>query len=65
MGDEVIDVTATDADDLLAELEGSYPSPGEDSAPETLADPIEAQPDADPTHPPPPSADSTEGSTYT
>jgi hypothetical protein len=35
------------------------------SAPEILADPIEAQPDADPTHPPPPSADSTEGSKYT
>jgi hypothetical protein len=65
MGDEVIDVAATDADDLLAELEGSYASPGEDLAQEILADPIEAQPDADPTHPPPPSADSTEGSTYT
>jgi hypothetical protein len=34
MGDEVIDVAATDADDLLAELEGSYAPPGEDSAPE-------------------------------
>jgi hypothetical protein len=65
MGDEVIDVAATDANDLLAELEGSYAPPGEDSAPEILADPIEAQPDADPTHPQPPSADSTEGSTYT
>ena len=65
MGDEVIDVSSTDGDDLLAELEGSYSSPGEDLAQEILADPIEAQPDADPTHPPPPSADSTEGSKYT
>ena len=65
MGDEVIDVSSTDGDDLLAELEGSYSSPGEDLAQEILADPIEAQPDADPTHPTPPSADSTEGSKYT
>jgi hypothetical protein len=65
MGDDVVDVAATDGDDLLAELDGSYPSPGEDLAQEILADPIEAQPDADPTHPPPPSADSTEGSKYT
>jgi hypothetical protein len=33
MGDDVVDVAATDADDLLAELEGSYPSPGEDLSP--------------------------------
>ena len=65
MGDDVVDVAATDADDLLAELDGSYAPTGEDLAPEILADPIEAQPDADPTHPPPPSADSTEGSKYT
>ena len=65
MGDEVIDVSSTDGDDLLGELEGSYAPTGEDLAPETLADPIEAQPDADPTHPTPPSADSTEGSKYT
>ena len=65
MGDDVVDVAANDGDDLLAELEGSYAPTGEDLAPEIVADPIEAQPDADPTHPPPPSADSTEGSTYT
>ena len=65
MGDDVVDVAANDGDDLLAELESSYAPTGEDLAPETLADPIEAQPDADPTHPPPPSADSTEGSKYT
>lgn len=65
MGDDVVDVAATDGDDLLAELEGSYDSPGEDLAQDTDADPIEAPPDADPTHPLPPSAGSTEGSTYT
>jgi hypothetical protein len=65
MGSDIVDVEATDGDDLLAELEGSYAPTGEDLAPEILADPIEAQPDADPTHPPPPSADSTEGSKYT
>ena len=64
MGADVVDVEATDGDDLLAELEG-YDSPGENLCPEIVADPIEAQPDADPTHPPPPNAVGTEGSTYT